>query len=300
MNHPIERASLAPVAKPGRVGQATAVEQSRAVAEVHAAVLAAWERPRNAEVALAEVLRSCSNLKMAERAFFSFPRGRTTIAGPSVHLARELARCWGNIQHGVNELRRDDEHGESEMLAWAWDIETNARSSQTFIVPHARDANGARQPLKELRDVYENNANNGARRLREAIFAVLPPWLIEEAKERCSATLEAGDGSELADRITEAVSAYAARGIGAERLERKIGRPRDAWTAQDVATLDVVFRSISRRETTVAEEFPEAEASPAVTEGEILGARKPASPPPAPSPEDLAHADAEAGLGGAQ
>ena len=34
-----------------------------------------------------------------------------------LHLARELARIWGNLDYTVRELRRDDESGESEVLA---------------------------------------------------------------------------------------------------------------------------------------------------------------------------------------
>lgn len=247
----------APAPTPSRIGQATAVEQSRAVAEVHASVLLARETPRNIAAAQAAIKQSCSNSRLAQRAFYSFPRGGATVNGESIHLARELARCWGNIQYGVNELRRDDVAGESEMLAWAWDVETNTRSSQTFIVPHARDAGRKRQKLTDLRDIYENNANNGSRRLREAIFAVLPSWLIEEAKDICSATLEAGDGKGLEQRVSEAVAAFAALGVVAERIERKVGRPQARWTAQDIARLEVVYRSLQRRETTVEDEFPQ-------------------------------------------
>jgi hypothetical protein len=65
-------------------------------------------------------------MALANRAFYSVPnRGN----GPSVHLARELARIWGNLDYGVKELRRDDAAGESEVLAFAWDQQTNVRSS---------------------------------------------------------------------------------------------------------------------------------------------------------------------------
>ena len=57
--------------------------------------------------------------------------------------------CWlpggGNVQYGINELRRDDSAGESEMRAWAWDVQNNTRSVRSFIVPHARMAGRARR-----------------------------------------------------------------------------------------------------------------------------------------------------------
>lgn len=107
---------------PTRIGQGTAVEQSRAAAEVQAAVVVAQQCPRNIQQAVAEMRESCRQPYLAERAFYRYGRGGSTVTGPSVHLARELARCWGNIQYGLVELRRDDEYGQSEMQAFAWDV----------------------------------------------------------------------------------------------------------------------------------------------------------------------------------
>ena len=96
-------------------------------------------------------------------------------------------------------MRRDDEYGQSEMLALAWDVQTNTRSSNTFIVPHRRDTRNGPKALTDQRDIYENNANNAARRLREAIFAVLPTWFVEEAKDICNQTLNDGGGEAAAE-----------------------------------------------------------------------------------------------------
>src|SRR5918998_422813 len=45
--------------QPGRIGQATAVEQSRAVAEVEAAIIVAQRCPRNIDAALQAMEYSC-------------------------------------------------------------------------------------------------------------------------------------------------------------------------------------------------------------------------------------------------
>jgi hypothetical protein len=151
--------------RPARIGQATAVEQSRAIAEVQAAVIVAQQNPRDTQYALQSMRDSCVNPRLAARAFFAFPRGGERVAGPSIHLARELARIWGNISYGVSEMLRDDDHGQSEMQAYAWDLETNARVATGFIVPHKRDTKRGVKTLTDMRDIYENNANNGARRV---------------------------------------------------------------------------------------------------------------------------------------
>lgn len=245
---------------PTRVGQATAVEQSRAVAEVQAAIVVAQQCPRNVQAAVAAMRESCAQKGLAERAFYRFPRAGGAVSGPSVHLARELARCWGNIQYGISELRRDDEAGQSEMQAFAWDVQTNTRNAQVFIVPHKRDKTGGPVKLVDLRDVYENNANNGARRLREAIFAVLPAWFTEEAKDLCQRTLADGGGKPLAQQVADAVKAFEGIGITADQLERKLAnRPTSKWTEHDLAQLHVIYRSLQRGEVTREEEFPPVE-----------------------------------------
>ena len=164
------------VAMPSRVGQATAIEQQRAAAEVYAAVMVAQQMPRDETRAIVKMRAGCARPQLAERAFFRYTRGEGPVTGPTIQLARELARCWGNVSYQVAELRRDDDRRESEMMAWAWDLETNTRSSTVFVVPHVRDTKKGRKPIEDVRDVYENNANMGARRLRECLFAVLPAW----------------------------------------------------------------------------------------------------------------------------
>lgn len=275
------------VATPARVSQATAVEQSRAVAEVAAAVQVAQQCRRSLGTARAEMIESCAQLGLADKAFYKFPRGSEIVQGASIYLARELARCWGNVDYGIKELRRDDEAGESEMLAFAWDLQTNTRSSNVFIVPHKRDKKGGAVPLVELRDVYENNANQGARRVREAIFAVLPPWFTEEAEDECRKTLERGNGKPLAERIDSAVSIFGGLGVDLARLEQKLGRRRDKWTGGDVAQLRITLKSINRGEITIEDEFPQ----PRATIGELTAPAAPAGNGAAPAaPEQAATA----------
>ena len=260
---------------PSRLGQATAVEQSRAVAEVQAAIVVAQQCPRNPAQAGRAVWEACGQMALAERAFFRYPKGKDEngkpvyVNGPSVHLARELARCWGNIQYGISELRRDDGFGQSEMLAFAWDVQTNARASTTFIVPHRRDTKTGVKQLTDLRDVYENNANNGARRVREMIFAVMPVWLIEDAIEACHTTLKKGGGRPLAQRIADALRMFGELGVTEAQLESKLGQPSRDWTDQDAAQLSVIYRSIKRGEARKEDEFPAAAAR--VTAEEITG-----------------------------
>jgi hypothetical protein len=305
-----EPRSLAPrVVQADRIGQGTSVEQARAVAEVEAQVIVAQRRPRDVDRAVADSQRSCGQMSLAEKAFFRFSRGDGQVSGPSVQLAREIARCWGNFQSGLVELRRDDLARQSEMMAWAWDVETNYRTSTTFIVPHIRDTKRGPVDLTDMRDIYENNANMGARRLREMIFDALPGWYTEDAVQSCMRTL-GGDGQVDPERIAKCIAGFAALGVTAQQLVRKLGSPQDKWTAYDLATLTVIYRSLQRNEISKDEEFGTpglsaaavmAEAGPAPQNGGAGDQERsdapaaaagvpaaPAAPPPAERPTKAA------------
>lgn len=257
--------------------QSAGVEHSRAVAEVQAAVTVAQARPRNESIALNRVMESCKTIEVAENAFYKFRRGSETVSDATIRLAEELARCWGNIDYGIMELGRDDAAGMSEMLAFAWDLETNTKSRMTFLVPHRRDTKSGPRALTDMRDIYENNANNGARRLRECIFRVLPPYLKERAKQECHETLRRGTGNKpLKVRVADAIHAFEGLGISLDRLEAKLGAS-PSWTDVDVANLEVSYRSIRRNEIAPDEEFP-----PAWRRGHRTGRPEAGRPPETP------------------
>lgn len=272
--------------------QTTQIEQARAVADVLAAMEAAKRWPRDEEAAEKRMIRACQRRLVADRAFWSFPRGRETLTGPSIDLARTIGAIWTNFQWGISELGRDDGthvvEGMSTMVAWAWDLETNTRASTSFLVPHARDTKRGRQKLGELRDVYENNANQGARRVREMIFGLLPDWYVETAVDTCRGVIEGADQPIEAIR-REVGAILKPLGVEMPRVLARVGR--DAWnetTRGDLATLRIIAKTITRGEGTVRELFPDphavapAETGDRVTAQELTGVR----PAPELAPED--------------
>lgn len=240
--------------------QATAVEQARAVAEVQAAVTVAQQVPRNRGRAEADMRDSCGRMALARQAFYSMPRAGGKVEGSTVHLARELARIWGNIDYGVRELRRDDEAGESEIQAYAWDQEANVRSTRSFIVPHARMAKKQRSKLTDLGDIYLNNQNVGARAVRECIFTVLPAWFVADAEDSARRTLQEGEGKSLGERVSDMLAAFQQYGVTEQMIADRIGRPRSSWTAGDLAELLTTYGTLSRGEASPADLFEPAQS----------------------------------------
>lgn len=284
-----------PSASVDRLGQATAVEQSRAIAQVQAAAVMARQFPRSTQAAINEMRDACGRTELAKRAFFKFPRGGESVTGASVYLARELARIWGNIDYGLNELRRDDMHGQSEMQAYAWDLQTNARSTRTFVIEHARDTKQGRKQLTDLRDISDNNNNFGARAVREMIFATLPQWFTDMAQGVCRETLKNGGGVPLPTRVANALAAYKRARITPSQLATRVGTEPDAWTHEDVTDLEILYRSLQNREITRDEAFPETEST--VTAEELAAAPKPATKQPAKANAEVVTEPAQPGFG---
>jgi hypothetical protein len=282
--------------------QATAVEQARAVAEVAAAVKVAQEFPRDVTRAIDRMRQACSQKALADRAFYSLPRAGGRVEGSTVHRARELAGCWGNVDYGVRELRRDDAAGESEMQAWAWDQETNVRSSRSFVVPHDRMVGKGRDKKRErlidLGDIANNNNSVAARAVRETIFTVLPVWFVAEAEGIAAQTLQSGGGKTKAQQVADAIGYFQnTHNVTQAQLEDRLQRPSKDWTAQDIGTLRIIMGELQRGEKRAEDEFPTAQ--PAAAKGITADDIKDAATPDAetlPDPSDEADTWAKGGV----
>lgn len=245
-----------------------AIEASRAIAEAQGKLIIAKNFPRDEVQAYARAMEACQRPAMAEKAFYSFPRGKQTVEGPTIRFAEELARCWGNVDYGIKELSQDD--GKSEMQAYAWDLETNTQSVQNFTNPHQREAFGKMQTLTSQRDIYENNANMATRRLRSRILAVLPSWFVDGAINECKKTLAGQNETPLIDRVKNMVVQFAKIGVTQEQIERRLKRKIDTMTAEDFVEYIGIFNALKNGESKVADWF-EAEKEAAELTAALKG-----------------------------
>lgn len=230
-----------------------AIEASRAIAEAQGKLVIAKRFPRNEIQAFANMKKACQRTGLANKTFYSYPRGGETVSGPTIRLAEELARCWGNIDFGIKELSQDN--GKSEMQAYAWDLETNTMSVQNFTNPHAKEVKGKIKTLTSLRDIYENNANMAGRRLRARILAVLPADFVEEAVAECRKTLAGKNNIPLTDRVRKMVVEFEKLGVTQEMIEKRLGRGLDTMTAEDLTDYIGIFNSLKDKNTKVSEWF---------------------------------------------
>ena len=184
--------------KPAKTSQ-TEMMVTRQAQEVQVAMLAAKKFPRDQVGAFNNILRACQRKKLAESSMYEYPRGGEKITGPSIRLAEAIAQNWGNIDFGFMEL--EQRNGVSQVMAYAWDLETNARQTKLFSVPHIRHTRKGDYPLTDPRDIYELVANQAARRVRACILGIVPGDVVEAAVERCNKTLREGYEEPLVDRV---------------------------------------------------------------------------------------------------
>lgn len=259
------------MAKFDNINQGTvAIETNRAIAEAQGKLVIAKRFPRDEVVAYSKAMQACQRPSMAEKAFYSFPRGGQTVSGPTIRFAEELARCWGNIDYGIKELSQDG--GKSEMQAYAWDLETNAQSVQNFTNPHQREKTDRRtkttvmEDLTSQRDIYENNANMATRRLRARILAVLPAWFVEDAIEECKKTLAGKNELPLIDRVKKMVVQFGKLGVTQEQIELRLKKKIDAMNADDFSEFIGIYNAIKGGESKISEWFEAPKTASQLTE----------------------------------
>lgn len=242
MENALMNMSDAPVATiPQQGGALMEVESNRAVAEVQAMVLMAKRFPRDQKMATDRILNECQRSGLAEHALYSYARGGTSIQGPSIRLAEALARNWGNLDAGVRELSRSS--GQSEMMSYCTDLETNYRQVKVFTVIHERSTKRGTYALTDGRDIFETLANQSARRLRAAILAVIPSDIVDAAVAQCEKTLKANEDCSP-EAIKKMMDAFASFGVSKDQIEKRIQRRIDTISPAQKVSLRTIHNSI--------------------------------------------------------
>lgn len=216
---------------------------SRQAQEVQAAMVIAKRFPRDEVTSYNRILMACQRKPLAERAEYEYKRGNTKVTGPSIRLAETIARNWGNIDFGIIEL--EQKNGESQAMAYAWDLETNTRQTKIFTVPHIRETKKGNVALTTPRDIYELVANYGARRMRACILGVIPADVVDAAVAQCRKTLIDGETKPIIDLIREMASIFKKEfGVPMEAIEKYIGCKSEAFSMNDLIRLRRVYSSI--------------------------------------------------------
>lgn len=214
------------------------------------------------EIGMERIKRTCQRATLAEQAIYSYPRGGQTVMGPSIRLAEALAQNWGNIDYGVIEL--EQKNGSSEMMAYAWDLESNTRVTKIFTVEHKRDTRKGTYQLTDSRDIYEATANFGARRMRACILGVIPGDVVDMAVGECKETVRKGIGKEpINERVTKLINAFKVEfKVTREQIEKYAERNCADFGEDEFINLKGVYKALKDGQAKAEDYFPVEEEVP--------------------------------------
>lgn len=253
MNYLTEQEKTSVTAFPN-VGQE--VEKTRALQEVQAAIFMARQFPRDEFGAQKKIMESAKRLSLAEKAIYCYPRGGQQVKGASIRTAETIAKYWGNLSFGIKELSQNAGDHSSEMMAYAWDLESNVRQERVFKVPHIRySKNGGNSILTDPRDIYEKTANDGARRLRACILGILPTDVVEDFIKVCEKTIEGSSEKPLKERLNDMLNMFEELGITKDMIEKRIGTKVENFIPKNLVDLGSVYNSIKNNFAPVEQYF---------------------------------------------
>lgn len=268
-----------------QVGAVSAI--AREESELKAAIIVAKKFPRNEHAAYTKLLKSCERPSFAEEATYCFPRGGENVEGPSVDMAREAKRVWGNMRSGVRIVSKDEDW--IHIKGYALDLETNnyVESEAKFRRLIFRKKGGWQKP--DERDERELTNRIGAICERNAILQILPPDAIDDAERTAKETQRKAAAGELKqDRqaaIRRLVKAFFEISVTAEQLEAFLAHPLDLTDEQELVKLRGIWKSIQDGNSKRSDYFT-VPGNPATgnTGAVDLDAILPSDAPPRPRP----------------
>jgi hypothetical protein len=217
--------------------------------------------PRDHIVARNNVLVMCDNFNLAKDATYAYARGGTNISGASIDLLVAIAARWGNLDYGFKVLAtrptEGDRIGESDVMVWAHDIETNVTRTMEFSVKHLRDKNedkGGSKPLTSERDIYEAVANQASRRMRRCLEDIIPRDLVDDAVKQCKKTLESKI-KVTPETIKTLIESFAGINVTQAQLEKYIQRKMSAIEPATYIRLKEIGKSIKEGVAMVSDFF---------------------------------------------
>lgn len=247
--------------------------RAAAEAEIRAAVMVAVQMRRNESGAYGRMMEAAQRPSFQDKAVYSYPRGGQKIIGPSVNLAREFARVWGNIRHGFDVVSDDGEY--VQVIGYAWDMESNTKSTQgarfRCLVQRKRDG-ATKWVVPDERDKRELINKHGAIAQRNALLQVLPRDMVEDIVEACLSNAEKAIRNDMEAARKKLAKAFGELSIPLGEVEEMIGCELQHMKPDDISQLRQVYASIKDGNTTWRDHHrPPKADKPAGSMADLMG-----------------------------
>lgn len=235
-------------------------ESATAKAEIEASRAIAVRFRRNPDKVFQELMRACQRTSFASQVRYAYPRGgdrkcrhewrnnrcqhceAVLVTGPTVYLAREALRVWGNVWCEMRVLEDTDSHRLIEAVVR--DLETNYRkSSQDRFAKIVYRKNLGNIPADE-RELRELTNRRAAFAERNAALQLLPRDLIEDALDQAHGTLIAAAQKDPEAERKKIIMGFDRLNVTVEMLEELLGHKVALCSPTELTNLRSIWKAI--------------------------------------------------------
>lgn len=239
----------------------TAAAIAKARAEVEAQYLMAERRPRSYDLVRQRLLKECERTSFAEVALYELPRAGRKIVGPSIRFAEACRRISGNMIASTTTIYDGDEHQVIRVMAV--DLETNAIEIDEITVTKFIERKSPKQGDEVIGQPRQNSYGDlvykvrttdddfrikrraeSQRAKRNAILALIPGDIIEEAVETINATKRSGVERDPDGERKRIVDGFAKLNVPADQLERYLGHDLATAAPAELLELQAVWVAV--------------------------------------------------------
>jgi len=179
--------------------------------------------------------------------------GPVRIEGPSIDLAMCLARHYGNCAIDIDGTETPTHFVLKGVFI---DLESGFTCPRLFRQRKSQSlGRKMNKDIERQEDIVFQIGQSKA--IRNAIIRAMPAWLIEQAIEMAK---QAELGKIRPENIhlarTRVLNFFAPYGVTPERIEAKVGRKVDEWTAQDIVDLRGMATALKEGRVSAEELFP--------------------------------------------
>jgi hypothetical protein len=205
--------------------------------------------------------------------FYRFPvkkkdGGQDWIEGPSIKLANDVARIFGN---NINEVREIDVGDAWVFYARFSDIETGFSMERAYRQRKSQTSMKTKDADRQLDIAYQIGQSKAIRNCIINSLQIYADYAFEHARN----SLVDKIGKDLANYRQRTLEGLARIPIALNRVERVIGRPNQSWLAPDIARVIAMAKAVSDGMASADETFPPLEQpapQPATAESSPTGA----------------------------
>jgi hypothetical protein len=182
--------------------------------------------------------------------------GQDWIEGPSIKLANDVARIFGN---NINEVREIDVGDAWVFYARFTDIETGFSMERAFRQRKSQSSMKTKDADRQLDIAYQIGQSKAIRNCIVNSLQIYADYAFEQARN----SLVEKIGKDIGAWRERTVQGIAKIPVDLHRVERVVGRAAKDWLAPDIARVVAMMRAIADGMATADEMFPPIDSSAA-------------------------------------